>query len=830
MEQLEHNQAALHEEVTQLKGTVDEIKGGMAQMLSFMKDIRDEQEKAREARNQYEEIPNDGNPLLGFVQGFDPRKSNAHSSKRVTRIHEEGEGSHEGFIPTTQKEGAPCTVRIPANIPPKDEDYVDLQYGEADETNQEPQHKQTQSDSEESARNSGQIKALEERLKAVEGYDEGETNAVVHQESRPPMSFPPQQNRFQGPPRKFDPLPTSRSEILKYLVSESLVELGPMPPPLPGKASPRFNPNERCEFHANSPGHTLEKCWAFRHKVQDLIESGAIAFDKPNVKTNPMPHHDGTVNTIEVVTKQELVQQRSSPIDSLKRYLLARGFILEHNEAFKDTLQRLMDQGLIQLKEHLEEEYVAMLERNESLIIPTQGAKKPLIIPYSKAPVIIPTQGNTRIIPVRAPYPMDKMKAVPWEYNSSTNVAVSNIIGPGGMTRSGRIFKTTQSNENLAPASNRTAATPTEEGSPKDKAAANKDAEEFLALIKKSDYRVVDQLQQTPSKISLLSLLVHSEKHRDALMKILNAAHVTKDITVNQFDGMVANLTAGACLGFSDHELPPQGKEHNKALHISIQCGKAHLSRVLIDTGSSLNVMPKATLDKIDLEGLVVRPSRLVVNAIDGSQSPVFGEVDLPVVVGPHTFCINFQVMEIEPAYTCLLGRPWIHAAGAVTSTLHQKVKFVDGNSIVIVNGEEDIFVSNLDSYRYIEAREGALETSFQALEIATVVTLPIEKIRRTVTSWRDLQDIKMEGWGKIPEVQEKRDRLVLGCQQTKKAAKEEQRFPPIVQTFVTGGYEHVSMISSMEGTSNFIRMIRPGEQLQNWTSLEIPEIVYISK
>ncbi|XP_058725584.1 uncharacterized protein LOC131596864 [Vicia villosa] len=644
----------------------------MAQMLSFMKDIKDEQERAREARNRYEETPNNGNPLLGYVRGFDPHKSNTHSSKRVTKTHEEGEASHEGFIPATQKEGAPRTVRIPANNPPKDEDYVDLQYGEVDEPNQESQHKQTQADSEESARNSGQIKALEERLKAVEGYD-----------------------------------------------------------------------------------------------------------------TNPMPRHDGTVNAIEVVTEQEFVQQRSSPIDALKRYLYAKGFILEHNEAFKITLQRLVNQGVVQFKEYPEEEYVAMLDRNEPLMIPRQGARKTLIIPCAKAPLLIPTQAHTRIIPVRDPYPMDKMKAVPWEYESNANTDVTNIVGPGGMTRSGRIFNTAKPNENLAQASDQTTVVPTEKSTSKDKETTNKDAQEFLALIKKSDYKVVDQLHQTPSRISLLSLLIHSEKHRDTLMKILSAAHVTKDITENQFDGMVANLTAGASLSFSDYELPPQGKEHNKALHISIQCGKAHLSRVLIDTGSSLNVMPKATLDKIDLEGLVIRPSRLVVKAFDGSQSPVFGEVDLPVVIGPRTFCINFQVMEIEPAYTCLLGRPWIHAVGAVTSTLHQKVKFVDGNSIVAVNGEEDIFVSNLDSYRYIEAGEKALETSFQALEIATAVTLPIERMRRAVTSWRDLQDTKMEGWGKVPEVQEKRDRLGLGYQPTKKAAQEEQRFPPIAQTFV---------------------------------------------
>ncbi|XP_058741109.1 uncharacterized protein LOC131613457 [Vicia villosa] len=476
-----------------------------------------------------------------------------------------------------------------------------------------------------------------------------------------------------------------------------------------------------------------------------------------------------------------------------------------------------MDKGLIKLEEHFEEEYVAMVDRNEPLMIPSQGARKPLIIPCSKPPLRIPTQEHTRVIPVnqnKAPYPLDKMKTVPWEYISGANTAVSNIVGPGGITRSGRIFKTAQAqqkpNENLTQASDQAATRPSVEATPKDKEATDKDAEEFLALIKKSDYRVVDQLQQTPSKISLLSLLVHSEKHRDALMNILNATHVTKDITINQFDGMVANLSDGACLGFNDHELPPQGKAHNKALHISIQCGKAHLSRVLIDTGSSLNVMPKATLDKIALEGLVVRPSRLVAKDFDGSQSTMFGEVDLLVLVGPHTFCINFHAMEREPAYTCLLGRPWIHAAGEVTSILHQKIKFVDGNSVITINGEKDIFFSNLDSYKYSEVGEGPLETAFQALEIATAVTLPVEKMRREVTSWRDLQDLNVEGWGKVPEILEKKDRLGLGYQLSKitSVVMEEQRFPPIMETFVTGGYEHVAKISNMEskeGTSNFI-------------------------
>lgn len=86
------------------------------------------------------------------------------------------------------------------------------------------------------------------------------------------------------------------------------------------------------------------------------------------------------------------------------------------------------------------------------------------------------------------------------------------------------------------------------------------DVEEFLRIIKKSDYMVVDQLNQTPSKISILSLLMFSKTHIDALIKFLSAAHVPQEITVNQFEGVVENIASSGCLGFCDDKFPPEGK------------------------------------------------------------------------------------------------------------------------------------------------------------------------------------------------------------------------------------------------------------------------------
>lgn len=211
------------------------------------------------------------------------------------------------------------------------------------------------------------------------------------------------------------------------------------------------------------------------------------------------------------------------------------------------------------------------------------------------------------------------------------------------------------------------------------------EGQEFLKLIKKSDFKIIDQLGQTPYKISILSLLMSSKDHRKALLKVLNADHVMQDIIIDQFDDVGANITANRCLGFNEAELPPKRNGHNKALHISVKC------------------VSKASLSPLQFKVPEMRASELIVRAFDGSRRQVIGEVDLPICVGLHQFTITFQVMDINSAYSCLLGRPWIHVAGEVTSTLHQRLKFMSDDKLVIVYGEEDLLVSELSSFRYVE-------------------------------------------------------------------------------------------------------------------------------
>ena len=111
----------------------------------------------------------------------------------------------------------------------------------------------------------------------------------------------------------------------------------------------------------------------------------------------------------------------------------------------------------------------------------------------------------------------------------------------------------------------------------------------------------------------------------------------------------------------------------------------------------------------------------MVVRAFDGSKRDVVGTMDVLIMIGPITFNIEFQVMDIDPSYTCLLGRPWIHIAGVVPSFLHQKLKFRVENKVISVSGKQDILVMYGLDTPYVEATQEDVDYSFRSFKIIEV-------------------------------------------------------------------------------------------------------------
>jgi len=397
------------------------------------------------------------------------------------------------------------------------------------------------------------------------------------------------------------------------------------------------------------------------------------------------------------------------------------------------------------------------------------------------------------------------------------------------------------------------------------------DASEFLKFIQQSEYKVVDQLNRMPARVSLLELLMHSTVHRKLLMKILNGAHVEQDLSLDKFKGIVSHITANNYLTFTEKEILSEGRGHNKALHISVKFMNHFISCVLVDNGSSLNVMPKTTMNKLHGEGIHLRPNTMVVRAFDGSKREVIREVELPVQVDPCTFQIVFQVMDILPAYSCLLGRPSIHTAGIVPSTLYQKLKFIIDNKLIIVSGEEDLVVCGSTSTPYIEATEEALETSFQALEIVSTTYVEPFKVNPCLSSASLMvaKTIMKEGYkygsglgknntGSVRPLKlvKNKGRYGLGYKPThvdqrrimeerieRSQAKVEGREPRskeipmfnLDQSFYTVGWINFDQVAVIEQrhkdqSFNHVHPCLPDEEIGNWESVDVPMVFNSNK
>ena len=97
--------------------------------------------------------------------------------------------------------------------------------------------------------------------------------------------------------------------------------------------------------------------------------------------------------------------------------------------------------------------------------------------------------------------------------------------------------------------------------------------------------------------------------------------------------------------------------------------------------------------------------------------------------------------MNILPSYNCLLGRPWIHIAGAIPSTLHQMIKFVTEGQLVCVSAEKDMIAATSSGAPYVETDQKAMECSFRSLEFVNAMyvgegaKIPVPKLSEVTRS-----------------------------------------------------------------------------------------------
>ncbi|XP_070021902.1 uncharacterized protein [Nicotiana sylvestris] len=155
------------------------------------------------------------------------------------------------------------------------------------------------------------------------------------------------------------------------------------------------------------------------------------------------------------------------------------------------------------------------------------------------------------------------------------------------------------------------------------------------------------------------------------LIKTLNEAYVPIKTIVEQLERMAEMFFAVNQISFTKNHLSPKGATHNKALHLTVKCEGYYVKRVMLDGGSGVDICPLSTLQRMEIGTERIRPNNVYVCAFDSIKRDTIGEIDFILTIGSVDFEVTFQVLDMDTSYNFLLGRPWIHAAGAVPSTLH---------------------------------------------------------------------------------------------------------------------------------------------------------------
>ncbi|XP_070055393.1 uncharacterized protein [Nicotiana tomentosiformis] len=143
-------------------------------------------------------------------------------------------------------------------------------------------------------------------------------------------------------------------------------------------------------------------------------------------------------------------------------------------------------------------------------------------------------------------------------------------------------------------------------------------------------------------------------------------------------------------LSFNDEEAEGIPQPHNDALVISILVNKIQVKRVLIDTGSSINIIQSRVVEHFSLQDQIM-PAAPVLIGFNMASETTKGEIILRVNIAGTIQETKFHVIKGDMRYNTLFGRPWIHNMRTVPSTLYQILKFLTPDGVKTVYGEQHV-------------------------------------------------------------------------------------------------------------------------------------------
>jgi hypothetical protein len=192
------------------------------------------------------------------------------------------------------------------------------------------------------------------------------------------------------------------------------------------------------------------------------------------------------------------------------------------------------------------------------------------------------------------------------------------------------------------------------------------------------DYNIIAHLKRIPALLSVHDALMMVPSLREALVKALQAPELYEVCMAKH--RLFTNPLFVNEITFDEEDNIIEDGAHNRPLYVEGNIGVAHLRRILIDPGSAVNILPVRSLKRAGFTVDDLESTDVMICGFDNQGKPTLGAITVKIQMSTFSFKVRFFVIEANTSYSALLGRPWIHKYRVVPSTLHQCLKFLDGN------------------------------------------------------------------------------------------------------------------------------------------------------
>src|SRR5687767_13493829 len=128
--------------------------------------------------------------------------------------------------------------------------------------------------------------------------------------------------------------------------------------------------------------------------------------------------------------------------------------------------------------------------------------------------------------------------------------------------------------------------------------------------------------------------------------------------------------------------------QHLKAIFLKGHVNGRPVTRLLVDGGAAVNIMPYAMFRKLGKSDEDLTKTDMMLKDFKGNVFPARGALCVDPTIGCKTLPTTFFIINGKGSYNMLLGHDWIHANCYVPSTMHQCLVQWVGDNIEIVTAD----------------------------------------------------------------------------------------------------------------------------------------------